>query len=185
LYHDYTSPESAVAVMRMHRLMRDGIQAQIRGTEVLGVDVALPVTVDMLAALDAVTNEAAAEGITLRRPPALPPTGLAHVVEDVAREHGLGMDWREQCYRAFWSDGTDISNTAELRRLAEGTGLPPTDVDRALQDRVALLSVRRRSAGDRHNGIGGVPTILYDRTLVPGLLPEADLRTLATLGPAS
>lgn len=183
LFHDYTSPESAVAVMRLHRLMREGIPADVRGIEVLGLDVILPVTVDMLAALDAVASEAAAEGLTVRRPPALPPTGLAHVVEDLAREHALDMTWREQCYQAFWSEGTDISNPDELRRLAERAHLPSADVDRALDDRVALLTVRRRAATDRHNGIGGVPTILYDRTLVPGLLPETDLRTLAALGP--
>ena len=181
LFHDYTSPESAVAVMRLHRLMREGIPAEIRGTEVLALDATLPVTVDMLAALDRVASEAAAEGLTLRRPPALPPTGLAHVVEDVAREHALDMTWRERCYQAFWSDGTDIGNSSELRRLAEQADLPASDVDRALDDRVALLAVRRRAAGDRHNGIGGVPTILSNRTLVPGLLPEADLRTLAAL----
>jgi hypothetical protein len=54
-------------------------------------------------------------------------------------------------------------------------------VDEALDDRVALLAVHRRSAGDRRNGIGGVPTIEYDRSLVPGLLPEPDLRELAAL----
>jgi predicted DsbA family dithiol-disulfide isomerase len=185
LFHDYTSPESAVAVMRLHRLMREGIPAEVRGIEVLGLDATVPVTVDVIAALDAVAGEAAAEGLTMRRPPALPPTGLAHVVEDVARAHGLDMAWREHCYEAFWSEGTDISNPDELRRIAERADLPSADVDRALEDRVALLAVRRRAAGDRHNGIGGVPTILYDRTLVPGLLPEADLRTLAALGPST
>jgi predicted DsbA family dithiol-disulfide isomerase len=185
LFHDYTSPESAVAVMRLHRLMREGIPAEVRGIEVLGLDATVPVTVDVIAALDTVAGEAAAEGLTMRRPPALPPTGLAHVVEDVARAHGLDMAWREQCYQAFWSEVTDISNPDELRRIAERAELPSADVDRALEDRVALLAVRRRAAGDRHNGIGGVPTILYDRTLVPGLLPEADLRTLAALGPSS
>jgi predicted DsbA family dithiol-disulfide isomerase len=182
LYHDYTSPESAVAVLRLHRLLREGIPAEVRGIEVLGLDVSMPVTIDMLAALDAVADEAIAEGLTMHRPPSVPPTGLAHVVEDVAREHALDVTWREHCYQAYWRDGTDISNADELRRLAEQAGLPSSDVDRALDDRLALLAVRRRAAGDRHNGIGGVPTILYDRTLVPGLLPEADLRTLAALG---
>ena len=39
----------------------------------------------------------------------------------------------------------------------------------------------RPPPGDRRNGIGGVPTIEYDRSLVPGLLPEPDLRELAAL----
>ena len=185
LYHDYTSPESAVAVMRLHRLMRDGMPADVRGTEVLGLDTTVPVTVDVITALDAVAGEAAEEGLTLRRPPVLPPTGLAHVVEDVARAHDLDMAWREQCYRAYWSDGANIGDGEQLRRLAERAGLPAGNVDRALDDRLALLEVRRRSAGDRRNGIGGVPTIEYNRTLIPGLLPDADLRALTQLGPAA
>ena len=59
--------------------------------------------------------------------------------------------------------------------------MPGDAVDRALGDRVALLEVRQRSVADRGDGIGGVPTIAYERTLVPGLLPESDLRALATL----
>ena len=182
LYHDYTSPASAVAVMRLDRLMREGLPAQIRGTDVTGIDATLPVTVDLLAALEAIEDEAAAEGIVLRRPKLVPPTALAHVVEDVAREHGMELDWREVCYRAYWSEGRNIGDSNELRRLAARAGLPPERADSALDDRIALAAVRRRSARDRRNGIGGAPTILYDRTLVPGLLPEDDLRVLARLG---
>ena len=183
LFHDYTSPASAVAVMRLQRLMRDGMPARIRGTEVMALDATLPVTIDMLAELEAVADEAKTEHIELRRPTAVPPTGLAHVVEDVARRHALDMVWREQCYQAYWTDGADIGDSEQLRRLAERAGLPAEDVSQALDDRLALLEIRRRSAGDRRNGIGGVPTIEYDRTLIPGLLPDADLRALSDLEP--
>ena len=182
LYHDYTSPASAVAVARVHRLLREGVRAEIEGTEVVGVDTVLPVTVDLLAALDAVAPEARAEGLELHRPGVVPPTALAHVVEDVARAHGRAVAWREHCYRAYWRDGEDISDAARLRALATEAGVPEPAVAAALADRVALLAVRRRSVGHRREGIGGVPTILYDRSLVPGLLPEQDLRTLAALG---
>ena len=185
LFHDYTSPASAVAVARVHRLVAEGGSAEIRGTEVVGIDAVLPVTLDMLAELDAVTEQAAAEGLTLRRPAVLPPTGLAHVVEDVAVTHGRDSTWREHCYRGYWTDGADLSEAATLRRLAERAGLPADQVAAALEDRSALLAVRHRSAGYRREGIGGVPTILYDRTLVPGLLSDADLRTLAALDPDS
>lgn len=181
LYHDYTSAASAVAVARLQRLMRDGVTAHVRGTEVFGIDATLPVTLDMLADLDAVAADAAAEGVVLRRPPAVPPTTLAHVVERVAVAHDVDMAWRERCYRAYWSEGADISDAGVLRRLADDVGMPGDAVDHALGDRVALLEVRQRSVADRGDGIGGVPTIAYDRTLVPGLLPESDLRTLAAL----
>jgi predicted DsbA family dithiol-disulfide isomerase len=181
LYHDYTSPASAVAVARVQRLQRDGMPAEIRGTEVFGLDATLPVTVELLAGLDAVADEAIAEGLELRRPALVPPTALAHVVEDVARAHALDMRWRDRCYRAFWRDGADIADAGELRRIAVTAGLPRAAVDAALDDRVALLAVRQRSAGHRREGIGGVPTIWYDRSLIPGLLPERDLLALAAL----
>jgi predicted DsbA family dithiol-disulfide isomerase len=185
LFHDYTSPASAVAVARLQRLIAEGAVAEIRGTEVSGIDAVLPVTVDLLAELEAVASAATAEGLTLRRPALLPPTGLAHVVEDVAVAHGRGQAWREHCYRGYWAEGRNIADPAMLERLAQDAELPAEQVASALNDRLALLTVRRRSAGYRHEGIGGVPTISYNRTLVPGLLAEDDLRTLAALAPGT
>lgn len=181
LFHDYTSPASAVAVARLQRLMAEGAPAEIVGTDVLGIDVVLPVTVDVLAELDAVAADAEAEGLLLRRPSQLPPTAAAHVVEDVARGHGRDAPWRRRCYRAFWDEGVDLSDHAALQTLAGDAGVPSDPVAAALHDRVAFLAVRRRSAGHRSDGVGGVPTIRHDRTLIPGLLHEADLRALIAL----
>ncbi len=183
LFHDYTFPASAVAVARVTRLRADDLPCRIIGTEVIGVDTVLPVTVDVLAELAAVADEAEAEGLLLRRPRQLPPTAAAHLVEEVARAHGLGGAWRARCYRAFWTDRVDISDGRVLRGLAADIGLPADEVERTLGDRVALLTIRRRFAAHRRDGIGGVPTISYDRTLIPGLLSVADLRALAALGP--
>jgi predicted DsbA family dithiol-disulfide isomerase len=185
LFHDYTSPASAVAVARLRRLAGDGVRAQVVGTEVLGVETVLPVTIDLLAELDAVMPAAAAEGIVLRRPTGLPPTATAHLVEDVARAHGLDDAWRARCYEAFWAAGADIADPAVLVALAEQAGLPRAVVADAIGDRVALLAIRRRFAGHRRDGVGGVPTISYDRTLIPGLLDDADLLALAGLDPGA
>lgn len=183
LFHDYTSPASAVAVARVERLIADGVRVEIVGTDVLGLQTTLPVTVQVLAEWEAVADAAAAEGIALRRPTRLPPTASAHLLADLAHEHGRGTDWRRACYRAVWSDGADIADLGVLRALADGVGLPRATVDDLLGDRIALLAIRRRFAGHRRDGIGGVPMISYDRTLVPGLLDEPDLRALAALAP--
>lgn len=185
LFHDYTSPASAVAVARVTRLVSDGVPARIEGTEVLGVQATLPVTLDLLAELDAVAVQAREEGVVLRRPDGLPPTAAAHLVEDLAAELGRADAWRARCYRAFWAEGADIAAHQVLARLAGEVGLPVDEVTRRTGDRMALLEIRQRFAGHRRDGVGGVPTISYDRTLVPGLLDEADLRALAALGPSS
>lgn len=181
LFHDYTSPASAVAVARLRRLADDGVRSQIVGTEVLALDTTLPVTLDVLAELDAVQPAAGAEGLVLRRPPGLPPTASAHLIEDLAAAQGAADAWRERCYRALWTDGRNIADAATLVALAGEVGLTADAVTSALDDRVALLAIRRRFAGHRRDGIGGVPTISYDRTLVPGLLDDDDLRALAHL----
>ncbi|MBW3605206.1 MAG: DsbA family protein [Actinobacteria bacterium] len=185
LFHDYTSPASAVAVARVERLVGDGLPVQIVGTEVVGLATSLPITVDLLAELAVVATQADAEGIVLRRPRLVPPTAGAHLVEDVARQHGRDTAWRRRCYRAYWDQGADISDHTLLRDLAADVDLPPAEVDRAVTDRVALLSIRQRFAAHRREGVGGVPTISFDRTLIPGLLSEDDLRALVALGPAT
>lgn len=181
LFHDYTSPTSAVAVARLQRLIDEGVRARIVGMEAVGIDVVLPVTLDTLAELEAVGESAAAEGLTLRRPRMAPPTALAHVVEVAMSTDDRVARWRQCCYAAYWADGADLSDAAVLRRIAAVADLPGDVVEAALNDRVALLAVRQRSAGLRRDGIGGVPTISYARSLVPGLLSTADLRTLAEL----
>lgn len=183
LFHDYTSPASAVAVARVRRLSRDAaFPVEVIGFEAIGVEIALPVTEDVDAALKEVAAPAAAEGLTLTRPPRIPPTALAHVVEDIAREHGLDPTWRSAAYEAFWAGGADLSDHATLLGLAADVGLDTEAVSTALTDRVALAAVRRRAAELRGQGVGGVPTLLAHQTLVPGLLSDDDLRALALSG---
>ena len=52
LFHDYTSPASAIAVARLQRLSDEGIPIEFVGFEVLALDAALPPSLDVLAALE-------------------------------------------------------------------------------------------------------------------------------------
>lgn len=178
LFHDFTSPASAVAVARLQRLADEGIDVTFHGFEAIGIDLTLPVTSDVVGELASVERDAAAEGLTLARPSALPPTGLAHVVTDVAEAGDRGAAWRTAVYRAFWYDGADLADRDVLVEIAAGAGVDIERTRAALEDRVALAAVRRRTAEFRGEGVGGVPTLLAHRTLVPGLLPETDLRAM-------
>jgi predicted DsbA family dithiol-disulfide isomerase len=181
LFHDFTSPACALAVARLQRLADEGLPVEFSEFEAVGVDLALPPTLDVLAAVDGLAEQAAAEGIPLRRPRLLPPTALAHVVSTVADSAGLAAAWRQAIYAAFWRDASDISDREVLTTLAAGAGLETVEVVAALGDRALLAAVRQRTAAHRRKGVGGVPTILTQRTLVPGLLPVSDLRALAAL----
>jgi len=44
LFHDYTSPGSAVAVLRLQRLADEGLAVAFEGFEAIGLDTTLPVT---------------------------------------------------------------------------------------------------------------------------------------------
>lgn len=182
LFHDYTSPASAVAVARAHRLLDEEpeLDLELVGFEAIGVDLQLPVTLDVLAELDAVAVAARREGLDLHRPQLLPPTGHAHVVER-ALPAAQARAWRTTCYSAFWSTGADIGDPAVLHELADAAGLDHDDVRALLTDRGALAAIRRATTARRRDGVGGVPTILAQRTLVPGLLDTDDLRALASL----
>ncbi len=181
LFHDYTSPASAVAVARADRLRAQGVQIELAGFEAIGVDMHVPVTLDVLAELDLLTDAATAEGVTLNRPAMLPPTGLAHVIAaglDAAHEQDA---WRAACYTAFWTHGADLSDPEVLADLAASVGADGSYVAELLADRGALAAFRRATTERRRDGIGAVPIILAQRTLVPGLLEDDDLRALAAL----
>ncbi len=181
LIHDYTSPASAVAVLRCHRLLADGLKVNFEGIDRNGVEVALPATLDVLDELERSRDAAAELGLELRKPGLLPPTVRTHAVGDLAQRQELGVAWREAAYRAFWEDGIDISLESELLGLAERVGLDVDEVDRHLADPASVRAVRMRAGYQRGRGVGGVPVVDADGTLVPATIGEDDLRYLAGL----
>lgn len=181
LHHDFTSPASAVAVLRLQRLADEGLHVGFSGVEVLGLDVAIPPTLDLLAELEQWRGAAAELGLDLRRPARQPPTLRAHLVATVADEHDLSAAWRLAVYRGFWEEGLDLHDPGALVALAAAHGLPSDEVAAVLEDHGRLTSLRRRMAAKRGEGIGGVPVLDLDGTLVPATLSDAELRELASL----
>lgn len=179
LYHDYTSPASAVAALRLQRLADEGLAVTFTGFEALGVDAHLPVTLDVTAAIGDLAAAAFAEGLVLRAPSALPPTARAHVLGALAEQRGLGASWREVCYRAFWEEGADIADVDVLTGLAARAGVGAATAGEDLRDATRVPEFRRTLVAHRRLGVGGVPVLLAHGTLVPALLPEDDLRALA------
>lgn len=180
-FHDYTSPASAVAVLRLQRLADEGLPVAFEGFETLGVDAAIPPTLDLLAQLDQHRQEAARLGLELRRPRVQPPTIGAHLTGDLAERADLGAAWRLAGYRAYWEQAADLSDTATLTELAAAVGLDRDEVATALADRTLRADTRRRMIARRSEGVGGVPVLSANGTYVSALLPEPDLRALAEL----
>ncbi len=181
LHWDVTVPEAALAVLRCQVLADGGRQVAFSGVDVLGVEVALPVTLDQLAGIGAVRDRAAALGLELRRPERRPPTLAAHLVGSLAEARGLGAAWRSAVLRAYWTDGADLADVAVLVDVAAGAGLGAEEVRELLADRGAAADLRGRFLALRRRGIGGVPVLEVDGTLLPADVDDATLASLAGL----
>ena len=179
LHHDVTSPRAALAVLRLQRLADAGHPVAFSGLDALGVAVALPVTLDQLTEIADVRERAAALGLVMRRPTVRPPTLDAHLVGELAERRGLGAAWRLACLRAYWTDGADVADHDVLVALASAAGLDAEEVRGLLADRAARDALRGAMLARRAVGIGGVPVLEVDGTLLPADVDDATLEELA------
>ena len=181
LHWDVTAPEAALAVLRCQRLADAGRRVAFSGVDVLGVEVALPVTLDQLAGLEAVAGRCATLGLELRRPARRVPTLPAHLVGSLADAADLGAAWRLAALRAYWTDGEDVGDADVLVDLAAGVGLDPFRVRDLLADPAAVSDLRGRHLALRRKGVGGVPVLEVDGTLLPADVDDDVLASLAAL----
>lgn len=177
LYFDYPSLPAAVAVLCAQRAVARRPAATLRlafgGYDVLGLDVAVPVTLDQLEEIDAWGERARAVGLTVGRPSRRPATTLAHVVGDHADDVGLGEIWRTAAIEAYWRDDADLGDPDMLIDLARHVGLDAATVAAAVADTSRVRRVRRRMAAAHQRGIGGVPVLEIDGAIVDPHLDDA------------
>lgn len=181
LFFDYPSAAASVAVLRLQRLADEGLPVSFLGFDVLGLQMAVPATLDQLAELERHQRRARELGLVMRRPRLRPATLGAHVVGEVAQDHGLGAAWRWACLSGYWTHGVDLGDDVQLRELAMSAGLPDIDVVEALSNPTRRAAVRARMRESRTRGIGGVPVLEHDGTLLPPDLADGDLRALAAM----
>jgi 2-hydroxychromene-2-carboxylate isomerase len=179
LHYDLTSPRAALAVLRLQRIADLGHPVVFRGIDVLGVDMALPVTLDQLAELDQVRADLVALGLAAHRPTLRPPTLDAHLVGLHAERAGLGAAWRSACLAGYWTDGADLADHGVLRALATRAGLDDGAVAGVLADQPGRNELRARMLQLRQLGIGGVPVLELDGTLFSADVDDATLIGLA------
>jgi predicted DsbA family dithiol-disulfide isomerase len=179
-HFDFTSPAAAVAVLRLQRIADQGGSVAFVGLDVLGIEAAIPATLDQLAELERVRDRAAALGLAMRRPSRRPPTLPAHLVADLAETKGLGSSWRHTVLAGYWERGLDVSDPEVLAELAGVAGLDGGQVGALVADRRARVALRQRMLQVRGRGVGGVPVLDVGGTLIAADLSDDDLRQLAS-----
>ena len=113
--------------------------------------------------LDQMTETAAAEGLDFRFDLARPGgTFDAHRLLHLALAHDVQDALKERLDRGTFTEGLPVSDTAALREVAVGVGLPADEVDAVLAGDRYADAVRADEAQARAYGITGVPFFVVD-----------------------
>ena len=126
-----------------------------------------------LAQMHAGTKRFAARfGVTDFEPPnRLQNSRRALAIAELAREVDRLEPFRNAALNAHWRRGQDLENDAALAAIAAEAGLDPARALAAADDPGLLARVDARQADARAHGVTGIPTFVFDRTMVVGCQP--------------
>jgi predicted DsbA family dithiol-disulfide isomerase len=99
-------------------------------------------------------------GMNLRLPPVQPRSRLAHEAAFFAQEHGRFSAMNHLIFQAFFEQGRNIGDPAELVQLGTTIGLDPAELSQALTSRRYETQVLEHQTLAHDLGISGVPAIL-------------------------
>jgi predicted DsbA family dithiol-disulfide isomerase len=106
-------------------------------------------------------------------PEIVPNSKPALRVTELARERGLHAAVHDRLMDAYWDEGRNIGDTAELETLAVEAGLDPAEVDEVLAGDAYADRVRASTSEAHSLGINGIPAFVLDgRLLVLGAQPR-------------
>jgi predicted DsbA family dithiol-disulfide isomerase len=117
-----------------------------------------------------VTDEAAREGLTFRLDRALAANTFdAHRALRFAGRFGKASELEHALYRAYFTDGLDISDRSVLADLAAETGVDRDAISAYLASDDDVEEVTRELNDAFERGITAVPTFVFnDEFMVPG-----------------
>jgi predicted DsbA family dithiol-disulfide isomerase len=96
-------------------------------------------------------------------------TRRAHRVLHLAKDQGLQAEMQERLFRAYFSEGREVSDPDTLAELGKEVGLDPDEVRDAFDDEELGEAVDRDITRAKMLGISGVPFFLFDsKYAVPG-----------------
>ncbi len=105
-----------------------------------------------------------------------PNTIKAHALVDMAAQYELQPQVKEALMHAYFCDGVDLTDDAELGAVATRCGVPVQAVIQRLQDKEALARIATQDAKLRELGITGVPFFIFNQTVaISGAQPAEAL----------
>lgn len=131
--------------------------------------------------LDNVTNSARQVGLEYNFEKSVMVNSLkAHKLLQFANKKGLGDEMEERLFRAFFTEGKNIADLAELTRLGKEVGLDEKELQTAFTDDNYAYLVSQDIAEARQIGVRGVPFFAFDRkqAISGAQPPQAFLETL-------
>ena len=109
----------------------------------------------------------AEEGLAYNPPSELVPNTMRALrVTELARERGVHGAVHDRLMDAYWVEGRNIGDRAELRSLAVEAGLDADEVDAVLDGDVYRDRVQGLTAQAVSIGVTGVPGFLLERRLL-------------------
>src|SRR5262245_61400783 len=101
-----------------------------------------------------------------------PNTLAAHALIEAARQKGVQPAMKEALLKAFFVDGTDLTDNDTLVRIATEAGLDRNDAKAAVADELLRSAVAEDEEKARAMGINGVPFFIFNgRLAVEGAQP--------------
>jgi predicted DsbA family dithiol-disulfide isomerase len=115
-----------------------------------------------------------AAGLLYNPPPEVVPNTLRALrVTELARERGLHQQVHDRLMRAYWEEGRDIGEAAELLALAAEAGLDEQEAAAVIDGDAYGEQVRESTAQAQSIGVTGIPGFLLGgRLLVLGAHPR-------------
>ena len=111
-----------------------------------------------------VTEVASHEGLTFdyKSQKISPNTRNAHRLIQLSKEDNIHLELVEELFKAYFTNGIDLSKTENLVALAEKVGLNKNKVEQFLGSEVGVVEVEMAEQELKKLGISGVPFYIID-----------------------
>ncbi len=105
-----------------------------------------------------------------------PNTLKSHALIAAAAALGIQNQLKEALMQAYFVQAADMTDDAQLLRIAVQSGMPQADSERALGDSAGLQATSELDADIRQQGINGVPFFIINRRIgISGAQPPQAL----------